>query len=86
MGIPITKTWLPLHIHPHFNPVKPPARGLPWMSQDYDGQMKNRKYSELILPVVNNYCPHKILELYVNPPVGEKEINFAADKIRELFS
>lgn len=85
-GIPIRETWSPLHKHAHFNPTKPPARGIPWMSQSYDGQMKNLKYSELILPVVNTYCPHRILELYVHPPTGKKEIEFAAEKIIEIFS
>ena len=85
-GIPIRKTWSPLHKHPHFNPATPPARGIPWMHQDYDGQMRNHKYSELILPVVNEYCPNKILELDIHPPAGDKEIKFASGKIIELFS
>ncbi len=47
LGIPIRKTWGPLHMHPHFNPMKVPARGLPWQHPEYDGQMKGKIYSEL---------------------------------------
>lgn len=85
-GIPIRETWSPLHKHPHFNPVTTPARGLPWRDSLYNGQMKNSNYSELHLPVVEKYCPNKILELYIHPPTGRKEIEFAAKKIIELFS
>jgi perosamine synthetase len=81
LGIPIRKTWQPLHVHPHFNPLQIPARGLPWQHSDYDGQMKGRAYSELNLPITNEYCPNKLLELYVNPPAGTKEIEFAAKNI-----
>ena len=82
LGIPIRKTWEPLHIHPHFNPMKVPARGLPWYHPEYDGQMKEKTYSELDLPITNEFCPNKLLELYVHPPTGVSEITFAAKNIR----
>lgn len=81
LGIPIRKTWEPLHIHPHFNPIRVPARGLPWLHPEYFGNMKGVTYSELNLPIVNEFCPNKLLELYVHPPTGFNEINFAAKNI-----
>ena len=81
LGIPIRKTWAPLHVHPHFNPLEIPARGLPWQHNDYDGQMKGQVYSKLNLPIANDYCPNKLLELYINPPTGANEIAFAAKNI-----
>jgi perosamine synthetase len=81
LGIPIRKTWAPLHVHPHFNPLDIPARGLPWQHSDYDGLMKGKVYSQLDLPVTNEYCPNKLLELYIHPPTGANEIAFAAKNI-----
>ncbi|MBV5302730.1 MAG: DegT/DnrJ/EryC1/StrS family aminotransferase [Chlorobium sp.] len=82
LGIPIRKTWEPLHTHPHFNPDSVPARGLPWQHPDYDGEMKGKMYSELDLPITNEFCPHKLLELYVYPPTGAKEVNYAVKNIK----
>jgi len=85
MGVPIRETWDPLHMHPHFNPVVKPSRGTPWLEHNYHGEMKNKTYSNLFLPVVSQYCPSKILELYVHPPTGEKEIEFAAKSIMDIL-
>ena len=52
---------------------------------DFYGEMKNKSYSNLSLPVVNKYCPSKILELYVHPPTGEKEIEFASKAIIDIL-
>lgn len=70
-GLPIRKTWEPLHKHPHFNPQEEPARGLPWRHSKYCGKMKNSKYNEIRLPVVEYYCPNLILELYVHPTIPD---------------
>ena len=85
LGIPIRKTWTPLHQHPHFNPSIMPARGLPWKYPQYSGQMKDKVYSELDLPIVNEFCTNKLLEMYVHPPTGDAEINFAAKQISLAF-
>lgn len=85
-GIAIRNTWAPLHLHPHFNPYgKAPARGLPWCVQSYDGQMKGKRYCDLMLPVVSELCPNRILELYVHPPTNSLHIDFAANCIAEEF-
>ena len=87
LGIPIRKTWNPLHIHPHFNPIgNEPARGLPWKHPSYDGNQRGKKYSELDLPVTKRLCPDRVLELYVHPPTGYQEIKFAADNIKNIFA
>jgi len=85
LGVPIRKTWTPLHLHPHFNQKKVPARGYPWLDSQYDGIMKNKKYSELNLPMVKHFCSGKILELEVYPPIGPLEIEFAAKAIQEIL-
>lgn len=83
-GVPIRKTWSPLHLHPHFNPDFVPARGLPWRADDYDGSMRNMKYRELHLPVASQHCPDAVLELYVHPPTGPREIEFAARELKAI--
>ena len=85
-GIPIRKTWEPLHLHPHFNPpTQPPARGLPWHDPRYSGIMKNKIFSDLELPMVEKYCPHQLLEFYVHPPTGSTELEFAAKMLKREF-
>ena len=85
LGIPIRETWEPLHTHPHFNPTSRPARGMPWLDDNYNGEMKNKKYSDLFLPNGNKYCSGKLLELYVHPPTGKKEMEFAAKAINKVL-
>ena len=86
-GIFIRKTWDPLHTHPHFNPGSViPSRGLPWRNGNYDGSMQNLQYKKLMLKNVTNYCPHKIFEMYVHPPVGEDLIKISATEINKQFS
>ncbi len=84
-GLPIRKTWSPLHRHPHFNPSRPPARGLPWKQIDYTGRMAGRNYSDIELSVAEYWCPDRLLELYVHPPAGEREMTVAARMIMEAF-
>lgn len=85
MGIPIRKTWLPLHKHPHFNPQTPPARGLPWEHPSYARDREHVPYGQQVYPVAEYYCPNRILELYVHPPSGDAEMRFVAHHLREAF-
>jgi len=80
-GIPLEMTWELIHKHPHFNPAKAPARGLPWEFPAYDGVMKGRKYKSLRFPVIEELCDKHLLELCVHPPVSEEEITFACKRI-----
>jgi perosamine synthetase len=75
-GIPIRKTWSPLHEHPHFNSEHEPARGFPWKHPNYIGELTSVSYKDLEFPVVKKLCPNNLLELYVHPPVGKKEIDW----------
>jgi len=86
LGIPCRKTWSPLHLHPHFNPTKIPARGLPWHYPTYNGQMKGKFYHELNLPNVTSVCPNRLLELYVHPPADAEDMRFVAALINNHFS
>lgn len=65
-GIPIRKTWQPLHRHPHFNPSREPARGLPWKLLEYRGA-NDRSYLEEDHPIANEMLPDRLLELYAHP-------------------
>ena len=87
-SLPIRKTWPPLHHHPNFNPSKnsKPARGLPWELDSYDGQMRYTRYENLSLPVVEKFCPHRILEIYVHPPCAEREMQAAFKHLQRLFN
>jgi|SaaInlStandDraft_5_1057022.scaffolds.fasta_scaffold08173_3 perosamine synthetase len=86
-GIPIRKTWSPLHKHSHFNPeVVMPSRGLPWRENSYNGLMKKVQYQDLTLKNVSKYCPSRIFEMYVHPPVGVDLIKFSAHEINREFS
>jgi len=85
LGIPIKKTWDPLHTHTHFNPHKEPARGLPWRHPEYKGQMIGSTYAQLDLPMTKFFCPNRLLELYVHPPAGADQIIFAVKNIKAAF-
>ena len=88
-GVPLEMTWKLLHKHPHFNPEKVPARGLPWEWSMYDGVMKGKKYDSLSFPVIESLCDNHLLELCVHPPVSKREIAFAVRtiaKAAEKFS
>jgi perosamine synthetase len=85
-GLPIKRTWTPLHRHPHFNPIEIPARGLPWKSITYTGNYyKNKNPAQYIFPIAEQYCDYKILELVIHPPVGEIEIAKAVSIINDIF-
>ena len=84
-GLPIRKTWDLLHKHSHFNPTSKPARGLPWRDFGYNGQMAGRNYRDITFPTAESLCPDRVLELYVHPPAGEREMAFAIERIRQEF-
>ncbi len=85
-NIPIRKTWEPLYKHMHFNPsTKIPARGIPWLNNNYMGEMKNKKYKNLNLLNTEKYCPNGLLELYVHPPTSEKELKYFVANLIEIF-
>ena len=86
LGIPVRKTWAPLHKHPHFNPTSAPARGLPWNHPDYTMRNFHIPYRDQSFPVAEHLCPDRVLELYVHPPAGEAEMSFAAANLREVFA
>ncbi len=86
LGIPVRKTWGLLHLHPHFNPAKTPARGLPWLASDYDGAMREIKYANVSLPIATYCCPDRVLELYVHPPAGLREMEFAVASLNSITS
>lgn len=86
LNLPIRKTWEPLNKHPHFNPSIKPARGLPWKSINYKGAMKNKKYKNLKFKNTEYYCPNRLMELYIHPPINSSSLKKACDLINHTFS
>lgn len=79
LGLPLKRTWAPLHRHTHFNPSQNPARGLPWCDPRYTGSLKNiTGYFHQKFPVIEDMCDNRIVELAVHPPVDESHIRKAA--------
>jgi len=73
LGVPIRKTWSPLNRHPHFNPLSPPARGIPWKFSTYQGE-RNRCYADEYLPIASKILPDRILEVYAHPGTTREAI------------
>ena len=48
--------------------------------------MKKVQYQDLTLKNVSKYCPSRIFEMYVHPPVGVDLIKFSAHEINREFS
>lgn len=74
-GFPIRKIFSPLNRHPHFNPSRRTARGLPWESPRYTGPQGSVRYADLDLPVAYEYSYGRVLELYTHPGVSEKQLD-----------
>lgn len=83
LGIPIRKTWAPLHEHPHFNPKVKPARGFPGLEPHRD--IRHVGTGRLDLPVTSSWIPDNLLELYIHPPCSEKHIDFAVERLSSLI-
>jgi perosamine synthetase len=83
LGIPLKKTWQPLHRHPHFNPTTPPARGVPWnhLAKNIDWE----EYQSQSYPITELYCQKRIYELDMHPYVSEENILFAANALNFLL-
>jgi perosamine synthetase len=79
-GYPIRKVFPPLNRHPHFNPSRTPARGLPWQHPNYDGSMRNVSYKDLDFPISYKFCYGRVVELYTHPGITAEQLDlFAAD-------
>ena len=84
-GYPIRKVFPPLNRHPHFNPSRTPARGLPWRHPAYYGTMRDVEYQDLDLPVSYRYCYGRVVELYTHPGITARQLDeFAADLTTNL--
>jgi perosamine synthetase len=78
LGIPLKKTWTPLHLHPHFNPKTIPSRGLPWQLVDYPDFVP---YSDQEYPVGDQLIFNSIMQLDIHP--GLSGLHY--DKINQLL-
>lgn len=82
---PVRKMFSPLNRHPHFQSWPIPARGLPWLHPKYDGRAREVTYENLRLPVADEYCNGRIIELYVHPPVTYEHLDSFANFLRRAY-
>lgn len=68
-GIPLKKTWEPLHIHKHFNSDIAPARGLPWLIAS--GASSGIAYKDQSFPCGDSLIAESILQIDVHPGFNE---------------
>ena len=81
-GIPLEKTWKPLHQHPHFNPEHIPARGIPWAPINGSEEGARQYWYSLIkLPKVEKLCNRTILQIDLHPGTTKEHI----DQLKQLF-
>lgn len=66
LNVPVRQLFSPLYKHPHFNPEVTPARGIPWLNLDHKNHHNSFEYKELNLPITEEFCNGKIIELYVH--------------------
>ena len=85
LKVPLKKLFGPLNLHPHFSNFPIPARGLPWLSANYTGVMKNLNYKDLLFPVTSEYCNGRILELYTHPGTTENHLEKFASSLTEIY-
>lgn len=79
-GIPIKRTWQPLHKHPHFQKANMPNHIAPW-------NLVDRLYDEpstLILPNSEKFQEHRLYELDCHPLVPQEFVHFAGQYINSL--
>ncbi len=82
---PVRKMFSPLNRHPHFRSWPIPARGLPWLHHEYNGKAREIPYENLQLPVAEEYCNGRIIELYVHPPATYEHLDSFADFLRKTY-
>lgn len=74
-GFPIRKVFSPLNKHPHFNPSKVPARGLPWLDPRYAVAPPRVTYADLYLPTAYEYTQGRVVELYAHPTITDEQLD-----------
>ena len=85
-GIPISKTYIPLHLHPHFNSKIEPARGYPWKWKIYSNKIKKHiSYKKEKYPVAERLVNKKLLQLNIHPPVSQIEMKKVYNTIISIF-
>ena len=87
--IPISKTWAPLHIHPHFNNKKYLVNGLKKSLITKIHKSKNNlEYEKQNYPVAENLLG-RILELQIHPPLYKKNAEYffyLSEKFSKLYN
>ena len=85
-GIPISKTYTPLHLHPHFNSKIEPARGYPWNWKIYSNKRKRHiSYKNEKYPVAERLINKELLQLNIHPPVSQNEMKKVYNTIISIF-
>jgi perosamine synthetase len=79
-GVPLKRTWQPLHKHPHFKRENMPNGIAPWdcISSIYVDPDK------LVLPISDLYQTHRIFELDCHPLVSQNILSASTKRILEI--
>ena len=85
-GVPLAPSYKPVHRLPSFHPGdEMPARGCPWLWPLYDAPENERpSFDDGCCPLAEDYSDHRLMELKIHPPVGEKDLLQVADAIRKV--
>jgi dTDP-4-amino-4,6-dideoxygalactose transaminase len=85
-GIPVARSYRPVHRMPNFHPSTTPARGCPWQWTLYDAPESERPcYEDGVCPVAEDYADNRLMELKVHPPAGKEDMEQAVQAIRKVI-
>ena len=84
-GVPLVRSYAPVHRLPVFRAESPPARGCPWRWALYTAPEHERPdYGDGCCPVAEDFCDSRLMELKVHPPAGADDIAQAAEAVRKV--
>ena len=84
-GVPLARSYAPVHRLPLFHADCPPARGCPWQWALYTAPEHERPgYDDGCCPLAEDFCDNRLMELKIHPPVGANDIAQAAEAVRKV--
>ena len=81
-GIPLRRTWEPLHRHPHFNPSSLPARGFPSALRKTNPD--SVPYSDLSFPIGDHLIDSCLLQIDIHPGTTPAHLDILYEFLSEL--
>jgi len=84
-GVPLARSYKPVHRLRPFHPEAAAARGCPWQWPLYTAPANERpSFEDGCCPVAEDFSDNRLMELKIHPPVGEREVRDAAQAIRKV--